>query len=537
MPSINTKKSGYNNAKTWRDVLRNSTTLECPVYYITIGNHIPYANESNPTIPVDTVVEEKRTWDNMFAAKRVTGNDVDFVIPKINWTTNTKYRQYDDTIPKEILVSTDTQENIKPFYVITSARNVYKCLSNNSSANSTVEPTGDYTTSNGNIATSDGYIWKYMYNVKPSNRFSDDSWIAVPSSTKDLDFNVNDVGVVDGELSSIIVTNSGENYRQASNIVVDLFSAGQTSLRISNTSLTLSVLNIPTLANLNNVSISGFGLRPKTHITQANVVNGTLTLSNPTLTSGGGANNVTISTRVFVDGDGTGVESDAILSNTSIDVSNENANVEKIVVSTIGTGYSRANVFIFGTGTGATARAIIAPKFGHGFNPARELNANNVMLISRIGELDSTENGLISNDTSFRQISLLRDPYKYGQDSRVNILTANVAISQTYNLGVVAGPSYILNEFVYQGPSFDEATAYGFVNAQSTNQVRLSQVKGTFNPGIPLTGFNSGTTRIVITVGNPEFEPYTGDILYIENDVATQRADGQAENIKLIISF
>jgi hypothetical protein len=537
MPSINTKKSGYNNAKTWRDVLRNSTTLDCPVYYITIGNHVPYANEAEPNIVVDTVVEEKQTWDNMFAAKRVTGNDVEFVIPRLNWTTDTEYRQYDDTIEKEVLVSTDTDQGIKPFYVITSSRNVYKCLSNNSSANSTVEPTGDYTTSNGNIATADGYIWKYMYNVKPSSKFFDDEYMPTPSSVEDLDFNVDSSGVVDGELTTIVVTDSGQNYRQASNIVVDVFNAGQTSLRISNTSLALSVLNIPTLANLNNVKISGFGIRPKTHITEANVVNGILTLSESTLIPGGGANNVTISTRIFIDGDGTGAEADAVLSNTFSEVSNENANIEKIIVSTIGTDYSRANVFIFGTGTGATARAIIAPKFGHGFNAARELNANNVILTARVGELDSTENGLISTDTSFRQISLLRDPYKYGQDRRVNILTANVTISQTVNLGIVAGPSYILNEFVYQGSSFDDATAYGFVYAQATNQVRLTQVKGNFVPGLPLTGFNSGSSRIVITVINPEFEPYTGDILYIENDVATQRADGQAENIKLIISF
>jgi len=160
-----------------------------------------------------------------------------------------------------------------------------------------------------------------------------------------------------------------------------------------------------------------------------------------------------------------------------------------------------------------------------------------VMLIARVGELDSTENGLISTDTSFRQISLLRDPYKYGEDERVNILTANVTISQTFNLGIVAGPNYALNEFVFQGPSFDDATAYGFVYSQAINQVRVTQVKGEFSPGLTLTGFNSGTSRIVTTVTNPEFEPYTGDILYIENDVATQRADGQAENIKLIISF
>jgi len=86
MPSINTKKSGYNNAKTWRDDLRNLSNTS-PVYYITIGNHVPYANESSPDSLVDTIAEEKRTWDNMFAAKRITGNDVDFVIPRINWTS------------------------------------------------------------------------------------------------------------------------------------------------------------------------------------------------------------------------------------------------------------------------------------------------------------------------------------------------------------------------------------------------------------------------------------------------------------------
>ncbi len=73
--------------------------------------------------------------------------------------------------------------------------------------------------------------------------------------------------------------------------------------------------------------------------------------------------------------------------------------------------------------------------------------------------------------------------------------------------------------------------------AQTTNQVKITKVQGEFTPGLTLTGANSGASRIVTTVTNPEFEPYTGDILYIENALKTERADGQAENIKLIISF
>jgi hypothetical protein len=38
-------------------------------------------------------------------------------------------------------------------------------------------------------------------------------------------------------------------------------------------------------------------------------------------------------------------------------------------------------------------------------------------------------------------------------------------------------------------------------------------------------------------VKNPEFQPYTGDMLYVENTTKIDRADGQAENIKLVVSF
>jgi hypothetical protein len=88
-------------------------------------------------------------------------------------------------------------------YVMTSERNVYKCVSNaitsnGVTSNSTVMPTGTYTTSNGNIATSDGYIWKYMYNVKPSNKFLTVDWIPVPESTAQFDYDVSTTGVVSG---------------------------------------------------------------------------------------------------------------------------------------------------------------------------------------------------------------------------------------------------------------------------------------------------------------------------------------------------
>jgi hypothetical protein len=45
------------------------------------------------------------------------------------------------------------------------------------------------------------------------------------------------------------------------------------------------------------------------------------------------------------------------------------------------------------------------------------------------------------------------------------------------------------------------------------------------------------TGRAVVVVKNPEFEPYTGDVLYVENIARTERTDGQAENIKFVVRF
>lgn len=536
MPSISTKKLAYSKATLWKESIRQGSNV-CPVLYVFIGNHVPYANESSPDSIIDTVSSEKEIWDSMYAAKRVTGNDVELVIPRINWTANTKYRQYDDTIVIDTLLSSNTTQNLKPMYVITGDRNVYKCISNSAGANSTVEPSGDYTTSNGNIATADGYIWKYMFNVKPSNKFLSDSWVPAPTSTSALDYGVSSTGVVDGELTTIVVSNAGLNYREASNLRVDGFSTGQTTIRLSNTSLTLAIFSIPTLANLSNMAISGTGIATGTYISSISNTTGVITLSSATNNFGGNANNITVSTRVYVDGDGIGAVANAVIANTSIDAPSAQANISKITVTTIGTGYSRANAFVYGSGSGANSRVILSPKFGHAFNPARELNANNAMVAVRIGELDSTENGLISVDTSFRQFGLMRDPYKYGSTSRVETSNANTVISQTTDLSIVAGTDYTLNEYVYQGSSANNATAYGFLNAQTTNEARLTRVKGTFATGLPLVGATSGVSRTVTAVTNPEFQPYSGDILYAENAVKTDRADGQAENIKLTISF
>jgi hypothetical protein len=180
---------------------------------------------------------------------------------------------------------------------------------------------------------------------------------------------------------------------------------------------------------------------------------------------------------------------------------------------------------------------VLPPKYGHGMNPAKELDGSNVMVAERIGQVDASESGLISTSTSIRQYGLLRDPYKYGANTAVSTSNANTVISQTVNLTLVAGSAFALDEFVYQGGVANNSYFYGFVNSQTSNEVRLIKVRGDVAVGGLLIGATSGVTRTVVKRNDPEFQPYTGDIEYVENVTKIQRADGQAENIKFVIRF
>ena len=515
MASLTQKNLSFNNAEQFKESFFEPEPAT--IGYVFLGNHIEWAIASTPDTPVDTTSYEKTIWDNMYAAKKITGNDLSFVIPKVSWTGNTKYRQFDDTIDFGTLLTANTTQNLKPMYVITSANNVYKCLSNNFSANSTIEPSGDYSSSNGTVSTADGFIWKYMFKVKSSNKFLNTNWIPCPISTSALDYAVSNTGVVSGQITTIVTTNSGTNYTTT---------VLQPTAFLSN----VSVITLPNLINVvANMSITGNGIATGTYITSVNATTTTINLSFVTSSNAGGSgNNITISPRVYISGDGVGAVANAnIVSNTIVSIN----------LTSFGSNYTRANVFVYGSGSNFAGRVIIPPKDGHAYNPAKELNANNVMVAVRIGTLDSTEGGLISSNTSFRQFGLLRNPYKYGQSVAANTSTANSVISQTTNLTVVAGSSYYINEFVYQGASVANSTFSGYLQEESSNTLKLTRVKGVPIIGSPVIGQTSSTSRSLVSKNDPEFQPYTGEILYIENIEKVDRADGQAENIKFVVKF
>ena len=519
-------------AKKFRDSFAKDTPKK--VGYVFLAKSTEYPDENVAQEIFDTVATEKETWDNMIAAKRIAAGDVEYVIPKYVWTANTRYKQYDDMQTLDFLLSetVEGEVTIYPMYVMNSEGNVYKCLCNNISSLSTIEPKGTYTENDGFISTQDvngtsSYLWKYLYNVKDSNKFFVDDWMPVPytesntSISMEYDLGLNNL--IDGGLNKIVMTNRGNNYVHTT-VNVESFVIRANSI-IVDEDIDLSTSNIKV-----NMQLSGSGILQGTYITQIINESKTLILSTPTIDAGGGtvANAIQVLTRVEVVGDGTETIASVRLNNSN--------QVEKIDVINTGVGYTRANVIIHGSGTAAAARAVLPPKFGHGYNPAIELCANNVMIVQRIGEVDASENGLIPTDTSFRQYGLLIDPYKYGENQQVSDTNANSVVSLTTDVTVLAGASYQLNEFVYQG-TLSNRTFEGYVVSQDATKIKLTNVFGTPEIGPLLTGANSAVVRPVISVENPDLQPLTGDILYTRNVLKVDRSVGQAEEIRLVFQF
>jgi hypothetical protein len=100
------------------------------------------------------------------------------------------------------------------YYVLTEDFNVYKCLDNNNNARSTAKPLG---TSTSPITASDGYVWKFMYNV-PINlrsKFLSEDQMPVVSALSNQFYS-------NGAMDSIIINNKGTGYTSASiNVIGD----------------------------------------------------------------------------------------------------------------------------------------------------------------------------------------------------------------------------------------------------------------------------------------------------------------------------
>ena len=490
MAAIITNKFRINNAEQF---VESFSEASATTYYLFIGrahawasdadvqgNTIAEGTDASPPTPNDDIASEFYAWDDMLGAKIIASTDVSYCIPRRNWTTGTTYDHYEHNISSSNTANSGATNLFDAtYYVINSANAVYKCIENDGNTASTSEPTS---TSNSIFSTADGYRWKYMYSLSTTqvtNFVSTDFMPVATNSTVAA-------AAVDGALDTILVAAGGSSY-----------------------------------------DVSGGG-------------------SSGTITA------------VPIRGDGaSGVASVTITSGA----------ITSAAITTAGTGYTYAyirNADIIaatnagGNGSSGNLNVVIPPKGGHGKDSVKELGGFFVMMNTDLTGTEGTSDILATND--FRTVGIVRDPTNYGTST----VSTGTTLRGAYAIKIASSPTpgtFTIDEEINQAST----GAVGRVVSWDSDNKILYYVQsrfpdyGTdangnrtaFSGANVITGQSSSATAtpdtsssatvnaVVFASGysNPEIQPDSGDIIYVEHRSPISRASDQTENIKLIIEF
>jgi hypothetical protein len=532
MAAIITEKFRLHNAKQFFESFNETGSDETDTlnsrYYFFIGKSSPYiaadnynvagVSDSIPPLPVDDVTTENYVWDAMLAAKRINSSDISYVIPRKNWTSSSFFADmYDNTIRPQS--ASDPTGNVtrngytslweSDFYFITSNFGVYIVLYNDKgSEHSGSEPsatdTGEEPFWNGN------YLLKYMYTLSnlEVDRYYTSNFMAVPTNRTSVITNG------DGKIHVVNITNSGSGYT-GSNGDGPYF----TPIKGDGTGAILKFY-------ITGGTISDFG---SNEFADTVIINDTSLASN--------------------------------LQNTGYTY----GYVDLVTPGNVYTSFDAATglqtpATISTNGTSAIIRPIITPKGGHGSDLINELGAHFVMLNIQLNQAEG-DDFTINND--FRQLGIVVDPLDKNSIDRSSDNTRR----QTYaiNFSNVTG-SFVIDEKIVQSTtgavgkvvdwdstnnilyyiqerhlnhgvtsSYDYIPFSGSNNVEGTDSGSVGIVNTGASPTIVLPNNNS----IIFNAGycDPEMEPDSGNIIYLENRKPISRAADQTEDIKITIEF
>jgi len=499
MSAIITEKFRQHNADQF---FESFSEASASTYYLFIGKATAYTtatttgSDSSPPTPADAVGEtEFYAWDSMLAAKKIASTDITYAIPRRDWANSTTFDMYRHDISSST-TATSGASNLydSTFYFITSDYRVYKVLDNNGgTAFSGSEPTSESTSP----FSSGGYVLKYMYSITASE--------AAKYLTTDYAPISNDTTVAaaatDGKIESLAVT-AGSGYTDGTYYAA-VFGDGSSQGTSSGAVVRITVTS---------GAIASFGLTAGTdttiHAGGSGYTFGTVNLGN-----------------------------DFIFSDTALSTS-----------STLG------------SGTGGAVDVIISPKGGHGNDAIAELGGHFVLNAVTLTQAEGDD---VTTQNDFRQVGLVVDPTTYGTSTIASSTTARqtfvvkidtnsgtfeadeqITQATTGAVGKVVEFDSSLSLLYFQQERFS-----GFGTSTTNNGLTVFSGANQITGGTSgATGTTAGTTETVtlannntltLTSGyaNPELQPDSGNIVYLENRKPIQRDSDQTEDIKLIIEF
>jgi hypothetical protein len=222
MSAIITDQLRILNAKSFVSMATSSSTA---LYsFVGLPNATDYVSnwDVTPPAPKDCFDQENDYWDTMIALKKIKTDDVKQVVRKVTWSSGTTYDMYRHDISRTNPSYPSGALNLYSanYYIVNQDYKVYICLQNGTTPeNPQGSPSLDEPTfidlepkAAGN--SGDGYIWKYLYTIKPSDivKFDSINFMPVP---KDWETNSENAAVrlnaapPNGQLKIITITNRG----------------------------------------------------------------------------------------------------------------------------------------------------------------------------------------------------------------------------------------------------------------------------------------------------------------------------------------
>ena len=499
MSAIITEKFRQHNADQF---FESFSEASASTYYLFIGKATAFTtatttgSDSSPPTPADAVGEtEFYAWDSMLAAKKIASTDITYAIPRRNWVNGTTYDMYKHNISSSS-TATSGASNLydSTFYFITSDYRVYKVLDNNGgTAYSGAEPTSESTSP----FELGGYVLKYMYSITASEAAK---YLTTDYAPVSNDSTVT-AAATDGKIESLAIT-AGSGYTNGTYYAA-VFGDGSNQGTSTGAIVRLTV---------SGGSIASFGLTAG---------------SDTTIHAGGSG--YTFGT--------VNLGNDFIFSDSTLSTS-----------STLG------------SGTGGAVDVIISPKNGHGNDAIAELGGHFVMNAVTLTQAEGDD---ITTQNDFRQVGLVVDPTTYGSTTVASATTARqtfvvkldtnsgtfeadeqITQATTGAVGKVVEWDSSLSLLYFQQERFSgfgtSTTNSGLTAFSGANQITggTSGATGTTaGTTETVTLANNNTLTLTSGYANPELQPDSGNIVYLENRKPIQRDSDQTEDIKLIIEF
>ena len=198
---------------------------------------------SNTPSPIDSFSYRSHTGDTMMFGKKVSSANIRRIIRRVDWTAGNRYEIYRDDYSAQNQSPLTKANRLYDanYYVLNSDFKVYVCIDNGSSGTNTLgnvsqdEPTFTDLEPSKAGNSGDGYVWKYLFTVSPSDiiKFDSTEFITVPnnwSSNTDSQIRVvrenGDSNVNENQIKHIYIEKAGNNYSNGLGQEVDIIGDG-----------------------------------------------------------------------------------------------------------------------------------------------------------------------------------------------------------------------------------------------------------------------------------------------------------------------